>query len=443
MAELIAPATRSVISGPDTQAAIWFLGALSQVRLSGEQTGGAFSLAENLSRRGNGSPVHVHDQEDETLVVLDGELRVFTGEEEHTADPAPSRSCPGVSGTPTSSPPLPRGSSRCTPPADSSGSRPKPANPPGLSRCPRNPRDRTTSPRWLSWPPGTALPSWPRRPVSDAVPRAEPIRQGATVSYLDVFDHVAIDEDERLRALGEALNDGTFHRLGRLVPGPAARCLDIGAGNGTISRRLAQLCPDGEVIATDLDISDIRTGPGTAANLTVMRHDVTTDDFADGSFDLIVARWVFMHLPQPAITLARVARWLAPGGRLLIEDGADFAMHCSPDPLYRKVTSAIELTLAELAGTDLKWARTFPAPLAGLGLERLGLAADLPVAAAGTAMSRFLVTSAARLSKPLTASGRLTDDEITRWHQRFTGEGCWELGLANIAAWGHRPARPA
>jgi quercetin dioxygenase-like cupin family protein len=87
LTELITPSARSVISSPDTQAAIWFLGALSQVRLGGEQTGGAFSLVENLNRRGNGSPVHVHDQEDETLLVLDGELRVFAAEEEHTAGP--------------------------------------------------------------------------------------------------------------------------------------------------------------------------------------------------------------------------------------------------------------------------------------------------------------------------------------------------------------------
>jgi quercetin dioxygenase-like cupin family protein len=87
MTELITPVTHSVISSPDTQAAIWFLGALSQVRLSGEETGGAFSLTDNLTRRGNGSPVHVHDHEDETLLVLEGELQVFVGEEEHTAGP--------------------------------------------------------------------------------------------------------------------------------------------------------------------------------------------------------------------------------------------------------------------------------------------------------------------------------------------------------------------
>jgi mannose-6-phosphate isomerase-like protein (cupin superfamily) len=87
MTGLIGPMTRGVISSPDDQTAIWFLGALSQVRLSGQLTSGAFSLTDNLNRRGNGSPVHVHDQEDETLFVLDGELRVFLGEEEHTAGP--------------------------------------------------------------------------------------------------------------------------------------------------------------------------------------------------------------------------------------------------------------------------------------------------------------------------------------------------------------------
>jgi quercetin dioxygenase-like cupin family protein len=83
MTELSTP----VISSPDTQEAIWFLGVLSQVRLSGEQTGGAFSLTDNLARRGDASPVHVHDRDDETFVVLDGDLRVLVGEDDYTAGP--------------------------------------------------------------------------------------------------------------------------------------------------------------------------------------------------------------------------------------------------------------------------------------------------------------------------------------------------------------------
>jgi quercetin dioxygenase-like cupin family protein len=87
MTELITPVPRRVISSPDTQAAIWFLGALSQVRLSGEQPGGAFSVTDILARRGNASPVHVHDRDDETFFVLDGELRVSAGEDGYTARP--------------------------------------------------------------------------------------------------------------------------------------------------------------------------------------------------------------------------------------------------------------------------------------------------------------------------------------------------------------------
>jgi quercetin dioxygenase-like cupin family protein len=87
MTELITPVPRRAITSPDTQTAIWFLGALSQVRVSGEQTGGAFALTDNLVRRGNASPVHVHDRADETFFVLDGELRVMVGEDDHAAGP--------------------------------------------------------------------------------------------------------------------------------------------------------------------------------------------------------------------------------------------------------------------------------------------------------------------------------------------------------------------
>jgi quercetin dioxygenase-like cupin family protein len=110
MTEPITLVTRSVISGSDTQAAIWFLGALSRLRVTGEQTGGAFAVADHLARRGNASPVHVHDRDDETFFVLDGELRVYIGEEDHTAGPAPSRCCPGACATHMSSPPPRRGS---------------------------------------------------------------------------------------------------------------------------------------------------------------------------------------------------------------------------------------------------------------------------------------------------------------------------------------------
>lgn len=87
MSQRLDPSEDAVISRPDTQTALWFLGVLQQVRVSGEQTGGAFSLTDNLARRGNGSPVHIHEHEEESLIVLDGDLRVVLAEEEHLAGP--------------------------------------------------------------------------------------------------------------------------------------------------------------------------------------------------------------------------------------------------------------------------------------------------------------------------------------------------------------------
>jgi quercetin dioxygenase-like cupin family protein len=53
--------------------ALWFLGTLVRVKLTGEQTGGRFSLQEALLPRGAAPPLHSHPQ-DETLVVLEGEV---------------------------------------------------------------------------------------------------------------------------------------------------------------------------------------------------------------------------------------------------------------------------------------------------------------------------------------------------------------------------------
>jgi quercetin dioxygenase-like cupin family protein len=87
MSQGMNPSGRGVISSPETQTALWFLGVLSQVRVSGAQTGGAFSLTDNLARRGSASPVHIHEHEEESLIVLDGDLRVVLGDDEHLAGP--------------------------------------------------------------------------------------------------------------------------------------------------------------------------------------------------------------------------------------------------------------------------------------------------------------------------------------------------------------------
>lgn len=66
---------------------LWFLNALLIVKATSEQTGGAFSLIDNVGPAAGESPYHVHHNEDEAFYVLEGELTVYVGNEEFKAEP--------------------------------------------------------------------------------------------------------------------------------------------------------------------------------------------------------------------------------------------------------------------------------------------------------------------------------------------------------------------
>jgi quercetin dioxygenase-like cupin family protein len=53
---------------------LWHLGGLMSISATAGDTDGVLSVVEQRARRGYGTPPHVHSREDETLVVLEGEL---------------------------------------------------------------------------------------------------------------------------------------------------------------------------------------------------------------------------------------------------------------------------------------------------------------------------------------------------------------------------------
>lgn len=62
----------------------WFLGALLTLKVTGEQSGGGFTLVEARQPRGHGSALHVHRNDDELFYVLEGEVRLQVGDEVRT-----------------------------------------------------------------------------------------------------------------------------------------------------------------------------------------------------------------------------------------------------------------------------------------------------------------------------------------------------------------------
>ena len=50
------------------------------IRVSAKDTGGLYSVVEIVSDPGDGTPMHIHEREDEHIAVLDGTARIAYGE---------------------------------------------------------------------------------------------------------------------------------------------------------------------------------------------------------------------------------------------------------------------------------------------------------------------------------------------------------------------------
>ncbi|OLR91297.1 class I SAM-dependent methyltransferase [Actinokineospora bangkokensis] len=148
-------------------------------------------------------------------------------------------------------------------------------------------------------------------------------------------------EDERL-ALGELLWDpGTRARLDALGAGPGVRCLEVGAGRGSIAAWLRARGAD--VTALDLDV-DRFDAPG----VPVHRCDVTTDPLPGDGYDLVHARLVVQHLTRRRAAVRRLAQALAPGGHLVLEDTDTASLFSHADgPFHPEVKAAAYAVMAE------------------------------------------------------------------------------------------------
>ena len=63
----------------------WYMGNMMTFLVNSEQTNGAFSMTDYLSKPRNEPPAHVHDREDEFVYVLEGRIDAYIGNEAFSA----------------------------------------------------------------------------------------------------------------------------------------------------------------------------------------------------------------------------------------------------------------------------------------------------------------------------------------------------------------------
>lgn len=108
-------------------------------------------------------------------------------------------------------------------------------------------------------------------------------------------------------------------------PGPADACVDLGAGTGFVALALAPLA--GSVLAVDISPVMTQSLAAHAAqaglrNVRTQVADLRTFQLPAASVDLVVSSYALHHLrnEDKRALAAEAARWLRPGGRIVVAD---------------------------------------------------------------------------------------------------------------------------
>ena len=100
------------------------------------------------------------------------------------------------------------------------------------------------------------------------------------------------------------------------------RMLDVGCGNGRFLTTMRSL--GWQVQGVEFSENGVKAC--RMSDLTVHHGDLASAGFPDNNFDLITARHVIEHIPEPHAFMAELVRVLRPGGRLVIETPCSTAL---------------------------------------------------------------------------------------------------------------------
>ncbi|HKY75702.1 MAG TPA: methyltransferase [Acidimicrobiia bacterium] len=255
-----------------------------------------------------------------------------------------------------------------------------------------------------------------------------------------LFDNQSEQERRRLDLLQQIFDPITREHLERIALPPDARCLDFGAGAGSVARWLCdRVGPDGRVVATDLDTVFLERL--TEKNLDVRRHDILTDDLEEKTFDLIHSRLVLDFFPERRHEVVeRLVSALRPGGWLVLEDFDWSTLTAvSPGPRSDVVGRFHGALPAVFPSGAPELGRSLPLTFRAAGLSDVGADGRVHVGLGGTPAARWWQLSVLALRPRIVELGLFSGAEVDEYLQAIDDDGLSFLPVM-VTAWGRRPA---
>jgi 2-polyprenyl-3-methyl-5-hydroxy-6-metoxy-1,4-benzoquinol methylase len=263
--------------------------------------------------------------------------------------------------------------------------------------------------------------------------RAAAVRPAPPATYAlpNEWEHAR----RRLQLLEQCYDPASLRRLAELVE-PGWRCLEVGAGGGSITRWLCRAVgPTGRVAAVDLDTRFVEELE--EVNVDIHRRDVVNDGLPEGTFDFIHTRALLVHIPERDAVLAQLAGRLRPGGWLLVEEPDNTLFLSLTAGRYGEAWSYIMAGLAA-AGVAHNWARQLPSLLQGYGLADVQVECEIPYGAGGSSLAQFAQLSGRQLRERALTLGA-TVELLDEAESQLDDAARWFPGIPVMAVWGRRP----
>jgi len=260
------------------------------------------------------------------------------------------------------------------------------------------------------------------------------------------------DEQERLRAQGDAVGPITERLLQQAGIGRGMRVLDLGCGAGDVSILLARLVgPDGEVVGVDREAAMLDKARDRISGLGLTQVSFLESDFRRlGSqlekFDAAVGRLVLMYQADPVEAVKAAASQVRPGGVVLFQEYDSTVPPTSllPLPLHEQVRHWIWETLRR-SGTDAQMGFQLYAVFVAAGLPAPEVRAEAIVQ---TPATRYPGVALVRVLLPrMVEYGIATQAEVDvdTLEQRLIAErttaNATYIGQLVFGAWARLPTR--
>ena len=128
--------------------------------------------------------------------------------------------------------------------------------------------------------------------------------------------------------------------------------LEVGCGTGVLAREvIKRVGSDGGVTGLDLSESMIGVARGICPDVDFRQGNAMDLSFDDESFDVAIASFMLMFVPDPVLAASEMWRVLKPGGRLVITVWEALGQN----PVYAGLVDIARLRIDDAAGSSLAW----------------------------------------------------------------------------------------